>query len=113
MAKFPSIGQTYKNLDDEIENFHSNLIVTLIYGVLIVTLCVFIAIQTINISDLHKSVQQERNKVEQLERKLLSQEKIIETLQLEYRLLRTDTDILFKYTNGEEPFYSEKEENYE
>ena len=110
MADFPSLGQTYTDIDNDVENAHTNLVVTLIYGVVIFALCIFIAIQTINIADLHQTLKTERNKTEQLERKLLSQEKTIETLQLEYRLLRTDTDILFKYTNGEDPFYSEKED---
>lgn len=109
MADFPSLGQTYMDIDNDIKNAHTNLVVNLIYGVVIFALCVFIAIQTINIADLHQTLKKERNRTEQLERKLASQEKTIETLQLEYRLLRTDTDILFKYTNGEDPFYSEED----
>lgn len=116
MADFPSLGQTYTDIDSDstIEDYsYTKFTIFLIYGVLIVVLCIFVAFQTINITDLYQTNQQLQNKIEYLERKISSQEKTIETLQIEYRLLRTDTDILFKYTYGEDPFYSEKEEYYE
>lgn len=116
MAEFPSLGQIYTDKDfsveQEIENSHYSLTVTCIFGIVIFALCIGFTLLTFNLTDALKKLDREQNKTEQLERKLAQQKEKIETLEAEYRYLRTDADILYKQINGLDP-YSIKEEQYE
>ena len=116
MADFPKIGETYTSLDNEeyqsirrMEGVGKLLKIFLMLGIVIL-----IFIQVYQINDLQTRVRQLEFKLStKMEPELKRIHNIEEEQDSQLRIHSTDIDLLYKIIEGKDPFYSEKEENYE
>ena len=116
MADFPELGQTYKSLDnEEYQSIHRmEGVGKLLKSFLILCIIALLCIQVYQIRDLQKRVRQLEFKLStKIETEIKSIQNTNEKQDSKLRTTSTDIDLLYKIINGQDPFYSEKEEYYE
>lgn len=116
MAEFPKIGDTYTSLDnEEYQNNHKmEGVGKILKCFLILCLIVLCLIQVYQINDLQTRVRQMEFKYTiEVDPEFSALENANSKQDSKIRQLFTDVDLLYKIINGQDPFYSEKEEDYE
>lgn len=112
MADFPDLGQKYTSLEDDYDD-RASFVMKLILLIVVLVLCVITALNTMQIGDLKQENAQLRTELIQKSREIRSLQNENENQDSKLRQALTDTDLLYKIINGQDPFYSEKEEEYE
>lgn len=112
MVDFPDLGQTYTSLEDDYDD-RASFAMKLILLVIVLALCVLTALNTMQIGDLKQENAQLRAELSQKSREIRILQNENEKQDSLLRQARTDTDLLYKIIDGQDPFYSEKEEDYE
>ena len=112
MADFPELGTTYTSLEDDYDD-RASFVMKLILLVVVLVLCVITALNTMQIGELKQENAQLRAELNQKSKEIRLLQNENEKQDSKIRQSLTDTDLLYKIINGQDPFYSEKEENYE
>ena len=116
MADFPEIGRTYTSLDNEEyqSNYKTEGVRKLLKTFLMLGIIILILIQVYQINDLQTRVRQLEFRIStKIEPELKRLHDVDEKQDSKLRIHSTDIDLFYKIINGQDPFYSEKEERYE
>lgn len=116
MADFPELGQKYTSLDnEEYQSIHRmEGVGQLLKTFLVICIIALICIQAYQIRDLQTRVRQLEFKFStKIEPEIKHMQDTNERQDSNLRVHSTDIDLFYKIINGQDPFYSEKEENYE
>lgn len=116
MADFPEIGRTYTSLDNEEyqSNYKMEGVKKLFKTFLMLGIIILIIIQVYQINDLQTRVRHLEFKLStKMEPELKRLSNMEERQDSQLRVQSTDIDLLYKIIDGQDPFYSEKEESYE
>lgn len=111
MAEFPKIGETYTSLDNEYRDAdRMEGIGKILKGFLILCLIALCLIQAYQIHNLQKRVRQLEYKTQtSIESELSALKNANEKQDSKIRQALTDTDLLYKIINGQDPYHTEEE----
>ena len=112
MTDFPELGKTYTSLEDDYDD-KASFAMKLILLIVVLVLCVVVALNTLQIGALKQENAQLRTELNQKSKEIKILQNENEKQDSKIRQAITDTDLLYKIINGQDPFYSEKEEDYE
>ena len=108
MADFPELGKTYRSVEEDYDD-KSSFVIKIFLLIIVLCLCVVTALNTLQIADLKQKNEALQYELNNKSKEITSLRTANEKQDSKIRQCLTDTDLLFKIIDGQDPFYTEEE----